>query len=100
MLLHNHMLPQVLLCLAGAVSAAPAPATVTTDGGDYTLTNGYVKVTFSTGTASISSMMGDFEGGGAYGPQVWELNPRALILPTPAPLTFIRPGSSPTAADA
>ena len=68
----------LFVLLVGIATAAPAPSTVTTDGGDYTLANGYVRATFSIRTASISSLKGDFEGSGAYGPQVTTVPPPIL----------------------
>ena len=62
----------LLLVSAAAVhSRSFLPAHVLQNGGDYTLENGFVSVTLSTGTGcQISSLRGDFEGQGNYGEQL------------------------------
>eukprot|EP01052_Picozoa_sp_SAG31_P024704 SAG31_NODE_2119_length_6406_cov_2.443317_5_plen_455_part_00 len=67
-----------VLLLAPAVTAVAAapPATLEHSGSDYTLSNGYVSVTFSSGGGllhpgpSLKSLKGDHEGKGAYGEEL------------------------------
>jgi len=69
----------VALAAYTAAAAAPPPprpaATVTTAGKEWTLSNGYAKVVFSTGGllrhgASIRSLSADWAGAGAYGEEL------------------------------
>jgi hypothetical protein len=59
------------VAVLAVAAATPPAATVTQSGSDYTLSNGYVKVTLASQTgASITSLTGDFEGTGNYGEEL------------------------------
>lgn len=74
--------------LASAVAAAPAAAVLVHSGADYTLANGFVSATFTTGRLlrpgpALSSLKGDFEGVGDYGEEL--LAPAGYKLEAVAP---------------
>ena len=54
-----------MMCASVLVTSSFPDATVTHNGGAYTLANSYVQVVFSG--ASINSLKGDFQGKGQYG---------------------------------
>jgi len=62
----------VVVSEASPLQRSLVPVAVNHVGNDWTLTNGFVFVTVSTagGSASISSLRGDFEGIGSYGEEL------------------------------
>ena len=72
----NPALPALALLTAPCAPASGlAPAHVAHSGAEWTLSNGFVQATFTTGRllhpgAALSSLKGDFQGAGAYGEEL------------------------------